>query len=121
MVADSAARNFVPDFSTLFENVRTFLRSLQIEDGCKIDKFLNLRKPSKASKLLELSDISEKMSAGKALAKLKETGKGITCNDCKKIGDIVIALKQQAAWSLVHIDSAFDILCQATGRDHKKG
>ena len=116
----TGGREFRPDFSKLFEDVRAFLRSWYVGEGCGIQGFLNLGKPSRASKLLELHQIRDDTSAGKALAQLKHKSDTITCKDCQKIGDIVIALEQQAAWCLVHIDSAFDILCAATGRNHKK-
>jgi hypothetical protein len=112
-------RAFCPDFNNLFAELREFVRSWCIQDSCKINRFLNLGKPSNASKLLDRTEISDDTSAGKALAELKRKGKAVTCKDCQKIGDIVIALEQQAAWCLVHIDSAFNILCEATGRSHK--
>ena len=117
----AGGREFRPDFTNLFEDIRTFVRSWNnVEEDCGIQRFLNLGKPSRASKLLELTEVSNDTKAGKSLAQLKHKGKAITCKDCLKIGDIVIALEQQAAWCLVHIDSAFDILCAATGRNHKK-
>ncbi len=113
-------KEFRPDFSNLFEEVRAFVRASLTEDGCGIEAFLNLRKPSKASKLLELSEVAEGTSAGKFLFKFKQNGKAITCKECQKIGDIVIALEQQRAWCLVHIDKAFDVLCAATSRTHQR-
>lgn len=107
-----------PDFNNIFGDVREFLRAWASEKTCGLESFLDLRKPSKASKLLKINSVSEGTSSGKYLAKFKETGQPITCKECAKIGDIVIALEQHAAWCLVHIDSAFDALCKETGRPH---
>jgi hypothetical protein len=55
-----------------------------------------------------------------ASSRIKSTPGRKSRSTTPKIGDTVIALEQQAAWSLVHIDSAFDVFCEATGRNHKK-
>jgi hypothetical protein len=111
-------KDFRPDFSNLFEDVCGFLQYCQMVNDCGIERFLKLHKPSEASKLLESDEVSKKTAAGKSLLKFKQNGIHITCKECQKIGDIVIALEQRPAWCLIHIDSAFDILCSVTNRDH---
>jgi hypothetical protein len=44
----------------------------------------------------------------------------LTCNDCARIGDLLIALEQPPSWILYHVDDIFDALCAAFDRRHVK-
>ncbi len=107
------------DFNNLFDDLRTFLRSVGVVDDCPVNAFLGLNKSGKGARLLQ-ADRVEETKAGKNLAKLKGKEKWVTCKECATIGDAVIALDQPRSWCLVHIDQDFPILCKANGRQHKQ-
>jgi hypothetical protein len=54
------------------------------------------------------------------LAELLAAGNRFVCDDCRKIGDAVIALEQPADVCLVHIDKTFTKLCPFLKREHKQ-
>ncbi len=87
---------------------------------CEVNAFLRLeRDRSDSSKLLA----DPKCATLKSIAKLsefKKAGKWITCRECARIGDVIIALEQPSSWCLVHVDGDFHHLCHALGRRHKQ-
>lgn len=107
------------DFNHLFDDLRAFRRLFDSVDDCEVNAFLGLSKSGKGARLLEVDGV-QRTKAGENLAKLKAGDKWITCTQCARIGDAVIALDQPRSWYLVHIDKDFPILCKATGRQHKQ-
>lgn len=108
------------DFNHLFEDLQSFIESIQVVDDCPINGFLDFGAYGKAGRLLGSDDVVKETKAGKNLQKLCAAKKSITCTQCKRIGDAVIALDQPKSWCLVHIDKDFPILCAATHRNHKQ-
>jgi hypothetical protein len=54
------------------------------------------------------------------LEKYAEDGTHITCKECERVGDAVIALEQTKGFTLLHIDKSFDVLCTARKMPHQK-
>lgn len=106
------------DFNHLFDDLRAFRRLFDPVDDCEVNAFLGLSKSGKGARLLAAEEVQE-TKAGRQLAKLKDGRKRITCTQCARIGDAVIALDQPPSWCLVHIDHDFHVLCRATGRQNK--
>ena len=106
------------DFNVLFEDLRAFLRSMEVVHDCPVNDFLKLGKPGAAQRLLQ-HEKACKTDAGAALSKYHAAASHVTCKECQRIGDAVIALEQPNYCCLAHIDRAFNDLCEATGRQHK--
>ncbi|MHC4398608.1 MAG: hypothetical protein ACYTG0_02910 [Planctomycetota bacterium] len=107
------------DFNHLFEDLKEFMSSVDTVRDCPINAFLGFRRDGNADRLLDNPEVREKTKSGKRLAELNERGKWITCRECATIGDVVIVLDQPPSCCLVHIDEDFNILCDATNRQHK--
>jgi hypothetical protein len=107
------------DFNTILDDLRAFVESVGCVEDCPVNDFLDLGRLGKASKLLEKEGVVE-TTAGKNLAALHERSEWITCRECATIGDTIIAIEQPRSCCLVHIDHAFDALCAATEREHKR-
>ncbi len=106
------------DFNDLFSDLREFVASMEPIDDCTVNEFLHFGGDGPAHRLLEVHEV-HKTKAGKQLAKLLAKGKWITCKECARIGDAIIALEQPPGFCLVHIDKDFKILCSVTGLPHK--
>ncbi len=107
------------DYNQMFDDLLDFRRLFDPVDDCKVNDFLGLATTGKGARLLQ-KDRVEETKAGRQLAKLKAGKKSITCTQCRRIGDAVIALDQPPSWCLAHIDEDFSVLCKATGRQNKK-
>ncbi len=109
------------DFNNLFDDLRRFVSDVENATDCRLRELLKLGKSGGASTLLN-DDDSAKTEVVTNLKKLAESGADaeLTCKQCRRIGDAVIALEQPKSWCLVHIDHSFNALCKATGRDHKQ-
>ena len=109
------------DYNHLLDGLYRFYEAFltPVED-CEVNAFLRLTHPkSRALALLGEDDVKA-LSVGKHLEGLRERGRWITCKECAKIGDAIIALEQPASWCLVHTDGAFDDLCRCLKRNHTK-
>jgi hypothetical protein len=65
-------------------------------------------------------------SAQKAIVRLRNALAGhqnrqapVTCKECAKLGDLLIAAEQPPTWLLYHLDASFDLLCPLFGAQHK--
>ncbi len=105
------------DFNRLFDDLRAFVASVGSTDACDVNEFLGFESNGVGARLLDVPEVQGTKS-GKQLATLRNQKKRISCRECAKIGDAVIALEQPEEHSLVHIDKDFEILCMATGRPH---
>jgi hypothetical protein len=110
-------RSPVVDYDSILHDLRAFYEAFvaPVQD-CQINKFLRSRRKGE---LLTKNRALAELSAVKNLTDLQKRSKWITCTECRRIGDAVIALDQPASHCLVHIDQAFDKLCPALERDHK--
>ena len=87
---------------------------------CPVNNFLQLEKPRGRSSPLLADKNVRSLPVVRTLTKFAEDGTWVTCKECVRIGDSIIALEQQASWILVHTDNAFNKLCLSLHRDHKQ-
>jgi hypothetical protein len=105
------------DYNSILSDLHAFHDGfLAPVQDCQINKFLKSRKRAES---LTKNEALAGLAAVKNLNDFQMRSKWITCTECRKIGDAVIALDQPASHCLVHIDQAFDKLCPALERDHK--
>jgi hypothetical protein len=62
--------------------------------------------------------MASKCDAVKNLQKLADDAVHVTCKECATIGDAVIGLEQPNSWNLVHVDNAFNAICESLQKDH---
>lgn len=105
------------DYNYFFDDLRQFIESVGVVSDCPVNEFLGFSHYGSAPRLLEVEAVQE-TKAGSQLSKLYGEQKWITCVECAKIGDAVIALEQPKTFCLLHIDRDFKILCAATKRKH---
>ena len=111
-------RELKVDFDNLLEDLRDFYEQFRTPVlDCEVNSFLQFRKLHGRTRKLTTPD-TIKESAVKELNKFDAQGTWITCSECRKIGDAVIALEQQNSWVLAHLDNAFNALCDALGKQH---
>jgi hypothetical protein len=115
------AKPLLIDYDQLHDDLRVFIRSQDNVDDCEINDVLRFHsdKQSEAKKLLVIAGVAQTAAGAKA-SSFGDAKKWISCRECKQIGDFVIALDHPKGYCLVHTDSAFDVLCAATGRSHVK-
>lgn len=113
------------DFRNLLRELSEFRKEfLKDVEDCPVNRFLQLGKLNRRSgKLLacdKLNDNQQIRDVRDALRVLFDAAEPISCKACSTIGDPIIAMEQPKSWTLVHIDSSFDKLCECTDRDEKK-
>ena len=110
----------VRDFSTIVEDLHLFAEKFQSPVmGCKVNHFLRLNdKRSIAHGLIDKIDDSKYPT--KAINKILEKQKAISCRECETIGDLVICLEQTKQYVLIHVDGSFDHLCELRNMKHAK-
>lgn len=107
------------DFNRLFDDLRSFAERVGIVMDCPINEYLGFTKPrGHAAKLLAGDGVAD-TRAGLALQKLFDNKTHVTCRECKKIGDAVIAIEQPPSWHLASSDKDFPTLCSALGKAMK--
>lgn len=106
------------DFNTLLKDLNELYEyfNTPITD-CEVDKFLAIGKPlGRADKLLKANGVS-KLHVGEHLGKYHAESTHITCTECKRLGDAIIALEQPKPYTLLATDGSYKTLCEATERD----
>lgn len=108
------------DYNHLMDDLRNFYSEFRTPvTNCEVNAFLNLTGThSRARKILEDNN-ARKLKVSLALQDLRGKSKWITCKECKRIGDAIIALEQPASWIAVHVDKSFHDLCRVLDRQHK--
>jgi hypothetical protein len=100
------------DYDTLIDDLNAFCREfLAPVQDCEINGWLDLTDPQSEACLMTDRLASAKIAAIDQLRELRSTARHITCRECSKIGDAVIALEQPNTAPLVYSDNAFDTLC----------
>lgn len=109
------------DYNNLIADLNTFYKSFSTPVAdCPVNKFLHLGKPRGRSAPLLSDEASRSVPVVETLAKYAENETWVTCTECVRIGDAVIALEQPASWTLVHTDDSFNKLCPPVNRNHKQ-
>lgn len=107
------------DYDTILDDLQRFYVGFTTPvTDCEVGQFLNLRDARSPCRKLMDSVSDRNANSMKYLAKYAEFGQTITCTECERIGDAVIALEQSKSWQLVHIDKAFNFLCDSRNMPH---
>lgn len=90
---------------------------------CPVNTFLQFKHPKgRTAKLVNCQHLDKNQEARDVRDRLKvlyERKAHVTCRECGRIGDQVIAMEQPASFTLIHVDRSFNHLCECTGRNHK--
>jgi hypothetical protein len=109
------------DFNRLLADLHVFYDAfLTPVQDCEVNQFLQLDKArGRAASLL--ADVGvRKLPVAEKLAEFRNSGKWITCKECSRIGDAIIALEQPSSWCLIHVDGSFNELSRCLDHDHKE-
>jgi hypothetical protein len=93
------------DYNNLLSDLNAFYQSFTapVQD-CPVNKFLQLGKRGGRPTPLLTDQQAKTLPVVKTLAKYAADETWVTCNECVRIGDSIIALEQQASRTLVHTD-----------------
>lgn len=107
------------DYNNLLRSLVKFYEAFQVPVAdCGVNGFLALSKENgRASKLLN-DERTRRLDSASNLRELRAGGTWITCKECRKIGDVIIALEQPSGWTIVHVDEAFAVLCPCLKRNN---
>lgn len=107
------------DYNHILEDLHSFYESFKapIMD-CQVNAFLEFRQLKGRTALLLANESARSLKVGENLHIYAEKQTWVTCRECVRIADAVIAMEQPPSWHLVHIDSSFDVLCEAHRRPH---
>jgi hypothetical protein len=108
------------DYDTMLQDLHEFYADFaEPVDDCPVNDFLGIGDPDGRGQKLVSQAETKKLDAVRNLAKLLEKGSRFVCDECKKIGDALIALEQPEDLCLVHSDHAYNKFCHALERTHK--
>jgi hypothetical protein len=107
------------DYNRLLEDIHKFRESfLTPVQDCEVNAFLQLdRSRGRVATLLGDKAVRA-LGVGKFLEEYRGKKKWVTCKECSRIGDVVIALEQPSSWCLVHTDRSFNELSRCLDREH---
>lgn len=108
------------DYNTLLQDLSDFYKDFtEPVDDCPVNDFIGIGDPGGRGQSLVAETTTNSLDPVKNLAKLLGAGTRFVCDDCRKIGDAVIALEQPADMCLVHLDKAYKKLCPFLKRENK--
>jgi len=104
------------DYNTLVDDLNSYCREfLTPVTNCEVGTWLDLANSrSDASSLIKT--LAGTIKSVEHLADVKANKTHITCRECVKISDAVIALEQPESITLVYSDNAFNALCHELGK-----
>lgn len=113
------------DFDSLLMDLNEFREAfMDPVSDCEVNHFLELsNEQSEACRLAAQVTAEQPKRKAKTCMTMEEFGrenKWITCSECEKIADPIIALEQSKSWTLVHLDEAFNFLCHLRSMPHKQ-
>lgn len=113
------SRNPKIDYDTLIDDLNSYCRDfLTPVTDCEVNAWLDLANArSDASALIKVL-MGAAITSVDQMADMKANETHVTCRECVKISDSVIALEQPESVTLVYSDNAFNALCPAL---HKPG
>ena len=106
--------NLVSDLNVIYRHL-----SEPVID-CHITNFLEIGKKRARSLTIIEDDGCRKQTAVSNLSVYHQQSTNITCKECVKIGDAVIALEQTTSFVLVHVDKSFSDFCEKLDQKHLK-
>ena len=86
---------------------------------CEIHDLLDFGNARGIASVILADPNAQKCDSVRNLQELATNNTHVTCRECARIGDAVIALEQPPSWSLVHVDKAFNPICDAVQKEHK--
>jgi hypothetical protein len=108
------------DYNTLLKDLSDFYEDFtEPVDDCPVNDLVGIGDPAGRGQALVAEKKTQKVDSVKNLAELLAAGARFVCDECRRIGDAVIALEQPADACLVHIDKAYTKFCPFLGREHK--
>jgi hypothetical protein len=108
------------DYNTMLKDLNAFYEDFtEPVNDCPVNDFVGIGDPAGRGQALVAEKTTQKLDSAKNLAEILVAGNRFVCNDCRKIGDAVIALEQPANLCLVHIDKAYAKYCPFLKREHK--
>lgn len=107
------------DYNDLVKDVYNFYESFKdpVED-CAVNDFIETGVSDGKGRILADNPILKDIDSVKNLTKILDAGTRFVCDECRKIGDVVIALEQPDGHRLVHLDKAFNKFCPVLKREH---
>lgn len=109
------------DYNTLLTDLSAFYEDFtEPVDDCPVNDFVGIGDSNGRGQALVDEKTTNQLDSVKNLAKLLATGTRFVCDDCRKIGDAVIALEQPADVCLVHLDKAYTKFCPFLKRENKQ-
>lgn len=109
---------------TLIEFEETFSDTEGCRSRCSVGKFFKDGKY--AGQLLRVAQISKDNDAhpalkgmGESIQKGNDDAARVTCSQCAKFGDAIIAISMPGGWKLHSLDTVHEPICQALGKEFK--
>jgi hypothetical protein len=108
------------DYNNLLGELQRFYTEFRkpVTD-CEVNAFLKLDNARSRVQQILADQKTRSLPVAIALEKYRQKKTWVTCKECSKIGDAIIALEQPASWHLVHLDNSFNELCRVLEREHK--
>jgi hypothetical protein len=109
------------DYKTMLTDLHAFYEDFtEPVDDCPVNEFVGIGEPFGRGQALVSEKTTEKLDSVKEIAKLLKSGSRFVCDDCKKIGDALIALEQPEDLCLIHIDKAYNRFGPFLKREHRQ-
>jgi hypothetical protein len=108
------------DYKTFLKDLNLFYEEFTIGvDECQVNDFVEIGNVHGKGGRIASDPKLQRIDSVINLSKLLDAGTRFVCKDCRKIGDVIIALEQPDSHCLVHLDKAFNVLCPLLNREHK--
>ena len=105
------------DYNTLIDDLNSYCRDfLTPVMDCEVNAWLDLANSRSDASTLIKSLRGAGLSSVDQMADLKANRTHLTCRECVRISDAVIALEQPESITLVYSDNAFNALCPALNK-----
>jgi hypothetical protein len=109
------------DYNTLLKDLNGFYEDFtEPVSDCPINDFVGIGSSEGGRPALLSEESVQKIDSIRQLTMLLEAGRRFVCDDCRKIGDTVIALEQPEDQCLLHLDNAYNKFCSILKREHKQ-
>ncbi len=109
------------DYNMMLKDLNSFYQDFKEPvDDCPVNEFVGVGNPKGTGQALVSEETTKTIDSVKNLGVLLAKRGRFVCDDCRKIGDAVIALEQPEDQCLIHIDKAYNRFCRFLKREHKQ-
>ena len=109
------------DYNTMLKDLNDFYEEFtEPVSDCPINEFVGIGSSQGRGPALLSEESLQKIDSVRQLTTLLEAGTRFVCDDCRKIGDAVIALEQPEDQCLLDLDNAYNKFCPILKREHKQ-